>query len=59
MKRFLKTILGDKAGAAAAEYALILAVVGGGIILAMTNLGGAIKDKIDTTTDAIEGVKNP
>lgn len=55
MKAILKKVLGDKAGAAAAEYALILAVVGGGVILAMSQLGGAVKGKIDDTTAAING----
>jgi pilus assembly protein Flp/PilA len=47
MKALLKKLLGDKAGASAAEYALILAVVGGGIVLAMGTLGGNISDTVD------------
>jgi pilus assembly protein Flp/PilA len=41
MNMFLKMIR-DESGASAAEYALILAVVGVGIIVAALALGGAI-----------------
>jgi pilus assembly protein Flp/PilA len=51
MKTLLKKLLGDKAGASAAEYALILAVVGGGIVVAMgalgTNIGNAVQGAAD------------
>jgi pilus assembly protein Flp/PilA len=48
MRNFLKSFLRDESGAAAAEYALILAIVGAGIALAVTNLGGAISTAITT-----------
>ena len=54
----LKTILEfltDESGAAAAEYALILAVVGAGIALAAGKLGTAIKTSIDTTCKEVNG----
>jgi pilus assembly protein Flp/PilA len=52
MKTLLKKLLGDKAGASAAEYALILAVVGGGIVVAMGGLGQAIGTSVtDATAD--------
>lgn len=41
-----KTFLRDESGASAAEYALILAVVGGGIAGAALLLGGAIETAI-------------
>lgn len=47
MTKLIKNFLTDNSGAAAAEYALILAVVGAGIALAASQLGGAIKDAID------------
>lgn len=53
MKALLKKMLGDKAGASAAEYALILAVVGGGILVAMGGLGTAISGAIDTAATDI------
>ena len=39
MKKLLNTLRRDELGAAAAEYALILAVVGGGIAVAALALG--------------------
>jgi pilus assembly protein Flp/PilA len=42
MTHFLKTFLSDTSGAAAAEYALILAIVGSAIALAAVALGGAV-----------------
>ena len=41
MSNFIK-LLKDESGASAAEYALILAIVGAGIAIAAFNLGGAI-----------------
>ena len=56
MKTLLKKLLGDKAGASAAEYALILAVVGGGIVAAMGNLGGAIAETVGEADATIRGI---
>jgi pilus assembly protein Flp/PilA len=42
MTKFVKTFLNDESGASAAEYALILAIVGSGIALAAIGLGDAI-----------------
>ena len=39
---FLKNLWTDESGASAAEYALILAIVGTGIVAAAIFLGGAI-----------------
>jgi len=41
MKNFV-SMLKDEAGASAAEYALILAIIGAGIAIAAYNLGTAI-----------------
>ena len=43
MKSFLKTFLADESGASAAEYALILAIVGVAIGAAAVLLGNNIK----------------
>ena len=51
---FVKTFLRDEAGASAAEYALILAIVGAGIALAASNLGGAIQTAISNTTTEVQ-----
>jgi pilus assembly protein Flp/PilA len=53
MKKFMK-ILKDVSGASAAEYALILAIVGAAIALAAFNLGGAIANAMNDAKDCIE-----
>nr|WP_298930153.1 Flp family type IVb pilin [uncultured Erythrobacter sp.] len=51
---FLKNFIRDESGASAAEYALILAVVGAGIALAAVNLGDAIQTAIGAAETEIE-----
>ena len=46
MKSFLKTFVADESGASAAEYALILAIVGVAIGAAALGLGANIKGAI-------------
>ena len=53
MKTFIN-MLRDESGASAAEYALILAIIGSVIALAAVNLGGAIGDAMDGATTNIE-----
>jgi pilus assembly protein Flp/PilA len=43
MTKFLKNFAADESGASAAEYALILAIVGSGIALAAVALGASIE----------------
>jgi len=50
---FLKNFLRDESGASAAEYALILAIVGAGIAVAAYNLGEAVENSIDFATSQI------
>ena len=52
MKTFLN-YLNDESGASAAEYALILAIVGAAIGAAMFLLGGNIKTAINTASTCI------
>ena len=52
MKTFIK-MLNDEAGASAAEYALILAIVGSVIAIAAIGLGGAIGGAMDNAADCI------
>lgn len=59
MKTFLKTFLKDESGASAAEYALIIAVVGVGIGAAALVLGnnvgiavGGAANEVDACNDA-------
>ncbi len=51
---FLKNLWNDQSGASAAEYALILAIVGTGIAVAAWNLGGAIGGAMNTAKDCIK-----
>ena len=52
MKTFIH-MLKDDSGAAAAEYALILAIVGTAIALAAIGLGGAISNSMNKATTCI------
>lgn len=51
MVKFVTSFLRDESGASAAEYALILAIIGSGIAVAALALGGEIKT-------AFEGAKS-
>ena len=48
MKKFLQKLLGDKAGASAAEYALILAVFGGAVVAGVSFLGDSFNGAMTT-----------
>ena len=48
MRNLLKSFLRDESGADAAEYALILAIVGAGLAVAAGNLGSAISSAMST-----------
>ena len=52
VKKFLK-LFKNESGASAAEYALILAIVGAAIAIAAINLGGAISSAMNRATTAI------
>lgn len=52
MTKFV-SFLKDEAGASAAEYALILAIVGAGIALAAIALGGAIGTSVNDAANCI------
>lgn len=54
MKTFLKSFVADESGASAAEYALILAIVGVGIAGAAILLGGAVDNAMDRATECID-----
>ena len=53
-----KTFLRDESGASAAEYALILAIVGAGIAGAAFYLGDAIETSIKATADELKNCTN-
>ena len=52
MKTFVN-LLKDEAGASAAEYALILAIVGGAIAIAAVTLGKTIGNSMKTASNCI------
>ena len=56
MLKLLKSVRRDNLGAAAAEYALILAVVGGGIAVAALALGTSISGAMGRATGFINAV---
>ncbi len=53
MKTFLKTFLADETGASAAEYALIIAVVGVGIGAAALVLGSNVEAAVGGAADDV------
>lgn len=54
MNKLLR-FLQDESGASAAEYALILAIVGAGIATAATTLGSSISSAMGRASTAIDG----
>lgn len=54
MTKFFRNFVRDESGAAAAEYALILAIVGAGIAGAAFLLGDAIAESMGTVTAKID-----
>ena len=56
MLKFFKNLRRDDLGAAAAEYALILAVVGGGIAVAALALGVSISSAMGRTAVFIDAI---
>jgi len=57
MKIFIR-MLKDQSGASAAEYALILAIVGAGIAAATLALGKAISDSMSSASGCIKTVSS-
>ncbi len=56
MRNFLESFIRDESGAAAAEYALILAIVGAGIAGAALTLGSDIAAAINGAAGVIAGL---
>jgi pilus assembly protein Flp/PilA len=53
VKHVILSFIRNESGAAAAEYALILAIVGSGVAVAVGNLGTAISTAINTAQGKI------
>ena len=58
MKTFLKTFLNDESGASAAEYALLLAIVGVAIGAAALGLGTQVKGAIEGAAQEVSDCTN-
>lgn len=54
MTKFLTSFVSDESGASAAEYALILAIIGSGIAVAAFTLGGNISTAMNDAGDCIQ-----
>ena len=55
---FLAHFWGDEGGAAAAEYALLLAIIAAGLAVAAGTLGSAISNAMDNAATCIEDGPN-
>jgi pilus assembly protein Flp/PilA len=53
MTHFFKTFFSDTSGAAAAEYALILAIIGTAIALGAANLGSVVGKALESAADKV------
>ncbi len=56
--QFLARFWGDEGGAAAAEYALLLAIIAAGLAVAAGGLGSAIEGALDEATNCIKDGAN-
>ena len=54
MVKFVKSFVMDESGASAAEYALILAIIGSGIAVAAIALGGSISGAMNSAKVCID-----
>jgi len=55
MGKFLMKLWKDESGISSVEYALLLAFVAGGIILAAENLSDAVQTQMNDTAGCIDG----
>ena len=51
--QFLKRLMRNESGASAAEYAMILAIVGAAIAVAALGLGNSISDSMNVSSGGI------
>jgi pilus assembly protein Flp/PilA len=51
----IKKLWKDDSGISAVEYALLLALIGGGIAAAAFTLGGQVSTNITTATNSLKG----
>lgn len=58
MKTFLKNFIADESGASAAEYALIIAIVGVGVGAAALALGANVEAAIGAAANEVDDCNN-
>lgn len=58
MTSLIQNLWADDSGASAAEYALILAIVGSGIAVAAFLLGGTISNAMNKATNCIKATQS-
>lgn len=49
----------DRSGLSSVEYALLLALVAGAIVIAAHELSDAVGDQMNATADCIDGTRTP
>ena len=54
MLKFVRTFVSDESGASAAEYALILAIIGSAIAVAAITLGTVISNSMNSASTTIK-----
>lgn len=59
VRKLLTAFWADESGISSVEYALLLAFVGGGIILAADSLATAVADQMNDTAACISGSVTP
>ncbi len=55
MRKFLSDLWIDESGISSVEYALLLAFVAAGIIVAADSLSNAVSNQMETAANCIEG----
>ena len=55
MRNFLSKLWNDESGISSVEYALLLAFVAAGIIVAADSLSNAVSNEMNDAADCIEG----
>ncbi len=55
MRKFLSNFWNDESGISSVEYALLLAFVAAGIIMAADSLSNAVSNQMNDAGDCIEG----
>jgi len=56
---FLRAFRRDQSGVSSVEYAMLTAVVAVGVVLAISQLSGAVSGTMDRTADCIDGTLAP